>query len=220
MEAAQKKSVRTLLPVTDTLMQGINFRSILASGEYLDDTRECQKLTPAYQTWDKRKTKFLLSYAAKDLSDTARDAVGQPFGGQAIAHALPQQVQPQVTNQMVNTLAGYLDNITSTDTTIGRGTKLAHLDASMDILVDTNAAQAKEFKQMREQINDLRNSNNNPQADTSGPTRTVCPHCTAFGRSVPHTKYACYFNPKNIKNITTLAKELTKEMGVTFDAGK
>ena len=73
---------------------------------------------------------------------------------------------------------------------------------------------------MRDQINAFRNSNNNPRVDTSGPTRTVCPHCTAFGRSVPHTKYACYFNPKNIKNITTLAKELTKEMGVTFDAGK
>ena len=50
--------------------------------------REWQKLTPANQTWDKLKTKFLLAYAAKELSDKARDAVGKPFGGQAVSQAL------------------------------------------------------------------------------------------------------------------------------------
>ena len=39
-EAAQKKSVRTPLPVTDTVMQEIAFRAIIASGEYPNDTRE------------------------------------------------------------------------------------------------------------------------------------------------------------------------------------
>ena len=53
MEAAQKKSVRTPLPVTDAVMQAIAFRAILTSGEYPDDIREWQKLTPAEQTWDK-----------------------------------------------------------------------------------------------------------------------------------------------------------------------
>ena len=105
--------------------------------------REWQKLTPADQTWDKLKTKFLLAYAAKDLRDKARDAVGGLFGGQDIAQALPQQVQPQVTNQMVDTLAGYLDKIAAAATTTGRGTNLADLSASMAILVGTNAAQAK-----------------------------------------------------------------------------
>ena len=81
--------------------------------------REWQKLTPAEQTWEKWKTKFLLAYAAKEMSDKARDAVGQPFGGQAVAHALPQRVQPQVTNHMVDTLAGYLDNIAEASTTTG-----------------------------------------------------------------------------------------------------
>ena len=40
MESAQKKSVRTPLPVTDTVMQEIAFRAIIASGEYPNDTRE------------------------------------------------------------------------------------------------------------------------------------------------------------------------------------
>ena len=47
MKAVQKKSVRTPLPVADSVMQAIAFRSILASGEYPDDMREWKKLTPA-----------------------------------------------------------------------------------------------------------------------------------------------------------------------------
>ena len=80
------------------------------------------------------------------MSDKARDAVGQPFGGQSISQALPQQVQPQATNQMVDTLSGYLDNIAAEATTTGRGTEIADLAASMAVLVDTNTAQAKELK--------------------------------------------------------------------------
>ena len=165
--------MRTPLPVTDAVMQAIAFRAILASGKYPDNMREWQKLTPAEQTWDKWKTKLLLAYAAKELIYKARDAVGQPFGGQTITHALLQQVQPQVTNQMVNTLAGYLDNIVAAATTPGISKELDDLAASMVILVDTNTEQAKELKQIREQINALRNNNKNPRADTKGPTRKV-----------------------------------------------
>ena len=87
--------------------------------------------------------------------------MGQPFGGQAIAQALPQQVRLQVTNQMVDMLAGYLDNIAAAATITGCGTELADLASSMAILVDTNADQAKELKQIQEQINALGNSSNN-----------------------------------------------------------
>ena len=76
MEDAQKKSVHTPIPVTDAVMQAIAFRAILVSGEYPDGMREWQKLTPVKQTWDKWKTKFLIAYSAKDLSDKAREAVG------------------------------------------------------------------------------------------------------------------------------------------------
>ena len=148
MEAPKKKSVCTPLPVTDAVMQAIAFRAILASVEYPSDMREWQKLPHAEHKWAKWRTKFLLVYAAKELSDKARDTVGQPFGGQAIAQALPKQVQPQVTNQMVDNLSGCLDNIAAAATTTGRGIELADLAASMPILVDTNAAQAKELKQM------------------------------------------------------------------------
>ena len=49
IEAAQKKYVRTPLPVTDVVMQEIAFRAILTSGGYPDDMREWQKPMPAYQ---------------------------------------------------------------------------------------------------------------------------------------------------------------------------
>ena len=91
-EAAQKKSVGTPLPVTGAVIQEIAFTDILASGECPDNMREWQKLAPAEQTWEKWKIKFLLTYAAKLLSDKARDVVGQTFGGQAITQAMPQKV--------------------------------------------------------------------------------------------------------------------------------
>ena len=82
----------------------------------------------------------MLAYVAKELRDKAKDAVGQPFGGQDITQALPQQFQSQVTNQMVEMIAGYLENIAAAATTTRRGTELADLATSMAILVDTNAA--------------------------------------------------------------------------------
>ena len=119
---------------------------------------------------------------------------------------------------MVDMLAGYLDNISAAATMTGRSTELSDLTASMTILVDTNASQAKVLKQMRDQINDF--CNNNHQADASGPPRTVCPHCTAAGGNVLHAKYECLFNPKSIKNIPTWAKELMKAKEVAFEAGE
>ena len=44
---------------------------------------------------------------------------------------------------MVDTLTGYLDKIAAAATTTGRSSNMADLAASMAILVDTNAAQAK-----------------------------------------------------------------------------
>ena len=123
--------------------------------------------------------------------------MGHRFGGQAIAQALPQQVQLQVTNQMVDMLAGYFDKIAAAATTTGQGTDMADL-ASMAILVDTNASQAKELKKTREHIYAFRN--NNPQADKSGPKRTLCPHYTAVRRNVPHAKNACFFNPDIVQD--------------------
>ena len=95
MEAAQNKSVRNPLPVTDAFMQTIAFRAILASWEYPNNMREWQNLTPVNQKWDKWKTKFFHAYASKELINNSIEAVGQPFGGQDIAQALPHQVQPQ-----------------------------------------------------------------------------------------------------------------------------
>ena len=48
---------------------------------------------------------------------------------------------------MVDMIDGYLDNIAAAATTTGQGISLADLADSMVILVDTNAAQAKELKQ-------------------------------------------------------------------------
>ena len=71
---------------------------------------------------------------------------------------------------------------------------------------------------MREHINAFHN--NNIRADASGPSWTVCPHCTAVVRNVPHAKDACFFNPKSSKNITMWSKDIMKAKGVVFEEGE
>ncbi len=127
-----------------------------------------------------------------------------------MAHETPLQPEGAVTNEMVDNLAGYLDNIAAAATTAGKGTELADLAASLAILVATNATQAKELKQMREQLNTLRNN----QRSDSQPT---CTHCVAVGRKAPHSAGACFFDPKNNKGRPNWAKELMKAKGVEFD---
>ena len=105
---------------------------------------------------------FFVAYAAKNLSDKMHEAVGQPFGGKATK----QPPQPclkgdvPITNQIVDTLAGYLDNIVTAATNMGGGKELEDLADSMAILVDTNSAQEKELKTICEKINALKNNPN------------------------------------------------------------
>ena len=63
---------------------------------------------------------FLTAYAARELSDKAHEDVGQPFGGKATEQTTPpgRKGDVPITNQMVETLAGYLDNITNAATNV------------------------------------------------------------------------------------------------------
>ena len=84
----------------------------------------------------------MAAYAAKELSDKARGAEGRPFGGKATEQPPPpgRKGEMPITNQMVDTLAGYLDNIAAAAMNVGGGKELEDLAASMLILVDTNVA--------------------------------------------------------------------------------
>ena len=119
--------------------------------------REWQKLTPVKQTWAEWKVKFLATYAAKELSDKVREAVGQLFGGKSTKQPPTpgHKGDVPITNHMFDTLAGYLNNIAAATTNVGGGKELEDFVASMVILVGTNTAQANDLKQMCEQINAL-----------------------------------------------------------------
>ena len=64
---------------------------------------------------------------------------------------------PQLTNQMLDSLEGYLDNIAAVSTqTAPNGGLLAELAASLAISVDTVTRQHLEIKQLSEQISALK----------------------------------------------------------------
>ena len=67
-----------------------------------------------------------------------------------------KQPPPQMSNQMLDSLEGYLDNIAAAATqTAATGTPLAELAASLAVSVDTVARQQIEIKRLTEHINAL-----------------------------------------------------------------
>ena len=70
---------------------------------------------------------------------------------------------PQLTNKMLDSLEGYLDNISAASTqTVENGGSLAELAASLEMSVDTVARQQQEIKRLSDQISALKISEHPP----------------------------------------------------------
>ena len=105
-----------------------------------------------------------------------------------------------LTNQMMDSLEGYLDNISAAATqTAPNGGPLAELVSSLAVSVDTVTIQQQERNRFSEQINTLkkRGTQATSSATLLGGT-TVCTHCESVGRTAPHRKNACYFDPRTM----------------------
>ena len=93
-----------------------------------------------------------------------REGEQKYFGGSALFGVAPvrneqpeQKETPKMSHQMLDSLEGYLDNITAAATqTAANGTPLAELATSLAVLVDTVARQQLEIKRLTEHINALR----------------------------------------------------------------
>ena len=125
-----------------------------------------------------------------------------------------------MSNQMLDSLEGYLDNIAAAATqTAAMGTLLAELAASLAVSVDTVAHQQIEIKRLTEHINALRKKGvaGTPSVPSTGDNKTTaCKHCKAVGRSVPHRNNHCFFDPRKNKNRVDWAAKLMEAKGVIF----
>ena len=108
-----------------------------------------------------------------------------------------------LTNKMMDSPEGYLDNIAAAATQIfAKGGPLAEVAASLAISVDTVSRQQQEIKRLYKQINSLKKIGT--QASSIGTISgvglvvAVFTHCKAVGRTASHRKNACYFDPKNM----------------------
>ena len=165
MEAVQRKSKCAKLVIPDDYMYAVALKLLLQSGEYETETREWSKLPDDKQTWSEWKTTFRAAYVAKLRSEAAREGEEKLFGRSALFGAAPEKRQdhkntegtPQLTNQMLELLEGYLDNIAAAATqTAANGGPLAELAASLAISVNTVVIQQKEIKCLSEKISALK----------------------------------------------------------------
>ena len=111
---------------------------------------------------------------------------------------------PQLTNQILDSLEGYLDNIAAAATqTAANGVSLAELTTSLAILVDTIARQKLEIKRLSEQFSALKKkgASGTSGATVPGGNNPLCKHCEAVGQTAPHRRKACYFDPRKNKDI-------------------
>ena len=167
-------------------------KSLLQSGEYETETREWSRLPEDEQTWEEWKTTFRAAYLDKQRSEAAREGEEKPFGGSALFGAAPEKTQekkntegtPHLTNQMLDLLEEYLDNIAAAATqTAANGGLLAELAASLAISVDTAARQQLEIKRLSEQISALKKKGASVTSGVTVPggNNILCKHCEAVG---------------------------------------
>ena len=98
---------------------------------------------------------------------------------------------------------------------------LAELAASLEVSLDTVDWQQIEIKRLTEHINALKIYGG---AVTAGVPRTGgnnsnsphCKHCAAVGKTAPHPKNKCYFDPRKNKERMGWEKRLMKAKGVVF----
>ena len=101
----------------------------------------------------------------RDDSETAWEVEEKPFGSSALFGTVPmgeekhkQEEAPQMLHQIMDSLEGYLDNITAAATqTAANGAPITELLASLAVSVDTVAKQKIEIKWLTEHINALKN---------------------------------------------------------------
>ena len=167
MEAAQRKSKRAKIIIHDEYMRDVALKSLIQSGEYETETRDWSKLPEDEQTWLEWKTTFREAYVAKRRVEAAWEGEEKTFGGSAIFGVAPEKSNeqlrrqehkktvgtPPLTNQIMDSLEGYLDNIAAAATqTAANGGPLAELAASLAISGDTVARQQQEIKRLSEQV--------------------------------------------------------------------
>ena len=103
-------------------------------------------------------------------------------------------------HQMLDSLEGYLDNITTAATqTAATSTPLAELAASLAVSGDTVARQQTEIKRLTEHINALIKKGVSVTAGVPNTGENNSPnfkHCAAVGCSAPQRHNQCVFDPR------------------------
>ena len=81
--------------------------------------------------------------------------------------------------------------------------------------METVARQQKEIKRFSEQLNALKRRGTQVASVRTFPGgMTIFTHCEAFGRTVPHRKQSCYFDPRKMTDRKEWARKLMYEKGV------
>ena len=81
MEAAQRKSKRAKLVISDKYLHAVSLKSLLQSGGYETETREWSKLLEADQTLDDWKTTFCAAKCCKEAFGDGERRRTEPVWG-------------------------------------------------------------------------------------------------------------------------------------------
>ena len=125
-------------------------------------------------------------------------------------------VPDPLSNQMLDYLEGYLNNISAAATqAVGNGGPLMEFSVSLAVSVDTVADQAKEIKRLYEHINALKKkgtlTSSSRTTEGGGTAGNVCPHCAVVRRLSPQKNNACYFDLKKMTNRREWYRKLMKK---------
>ena len=145
----------------------------MASNNYLDETKQRKKLVPAFRKGDLWKPTHQEVYIAHRREVDIWGEQGKPFSGIASASETSNEAKKAVkfgtaghatelTDEMVDSLGGYLDNLAVTVT--NRDSKFEHysenfmkLANSIVTLMDINKKQQSELQALHKENANLKN---------------------------------------------------------------
>ena len=154
------------LPISNDVLVAIVNRAMLASNGYPDKTNLWNKLAPASCNWDLWKPAYQEVYIANRREAKIWGNQEKPFSDIASADETSNTAKKAVnfstsdhattlTNKMVDSLCGYLDNLSGAVTNRGStfeqySRNFTNLANNIVTLTDTNQNQQAELRDLRE----------------------------------------------------------------------
>ena len=165
MEEAQTQEQRANFPISDAVLVATSNRAMVATNNYPDKSKSWNKMSLSEHTWSKWKPTYKEAYTASQRSAVVRAEKGTPLGGLKTNPGSGKEKNPgglkhngTPNNEMIDSLAGYLDNMVAM--AMNGGSTFKQYTTNFTKIVKKNTTLANTIDKKQKDLTELRCKNN------------------------------------------------------------